>query len=182
MTAATGIALPAGVALHQLTSHRDERGSFTELYRREWGTGVDPLQWNVVASEAGVLRGVHVHVRHADYLTVVRGRASVGLRDLRSRSQTAGRSALVELRAEAMTAIVIPPGVAHGFLFHEPSTHVYAVTHYWDLEDELGCHWADPALEIPWPEPPAMLSERDSAAPSLDALLAQLEPHQARLA
>lgn len=175
------LALPAGVALHPLTSHRDDRGAFTELFRREWATGVDPVQWNAVASEPGVLRGVHVHVRHGDYLTVVRGRAAVGLRDLRRDSATAGQTAMVELRADAMAAIVIPPGVAHGFLFREPSMHVYAVTHYWDLEDELGCHWADPELELAWPEQPAMVSPRDATAGSLRDLLGQLEPHQGRL-
>ncbi len=177
-----GSSLPDGVALHPLATHRDERGAFTELFRREWATGVDPVQWNAVASATGVLRGVHVHVRHADYLTMVRGRAAVGLRDLRRGSATDRRTAIVELSADTMAAIVIPPGVAHGFLFLEPSTHVYAVTHYWDLEDELGCHWADPALELDWPRAPAMLSPRDADAGPLDELLERLAPHQDRLA
>ena len=59
------------------------------------------MQWNAVWSEAGVLRGVHVHIRHDDYLTVPVGRASVGLRDLRRGSPTEGLSALVELSARA---------------------------------------------------------------------------------
>jgi dTDP-4-dehydrorhamnose 3,5-epimerase len=168
--------LPEGVVLHPLASHRDERGSFTELFREEWATGIRPVQWNAVASEAAVLRGVHVHVRHADYLTVVRGRAIVGLRDLRAASATAGLATCIELSADAMAAIVIPTRVAHGFLFTEPSMHVYAVSHYWDVEDELGCHWADPELGIPWPaeagEP--RLSPRDAAAPPLKELLARL--------
>jgi len=46
------------------------------------------------------------------------------------------------------------------------------------LADELGCHWADPALQIPWPITSASLSERDAAAPALSALMAQLEPWQ----
>jgi dTDP-4-dehydrorhamnose 3,5-epimerase len=49
-------------------------------------------------------------------------------------------------------------------LFHEPSLHIYAVTHYFDPADELGCRWDDPDLAIPWPERPRLVSERDEAA------------------
>lgn len=170
--------LPEGTFVHSLEPHLDERGSFTELFRAEWPTGVAPIQWNAVRSGEGVLRGVHVHLRHDDYLTVLVGRAAVGLRDLRRGSPSEGLSALVELRGDRPAALVIPHGVAHGFYFPEPSLHVYAVTEYWDLEDELSCRWDDPALEIPWPVDSAQVSERDAASPPLQALLDQLEPSQ----
>jgi dTDP-4-dehydrorhamnose 3,5-epimerase len=170
--------LPAGTLVRRLEAHADERGVFTELYRLEWGAGIEPVQWNAVRSEAGVLRGTHVHIRHDDYLTVPFGRASVGLRDLRSGSPTEGLSALVELSAERPAALAIPHGVLHGFYFHEPSLHVYAVSEYWDPTDELGCHWADSELEIPWPASSARVSERDERAQPLRALLAELEPSQ----
>ncbi|HEX2086519.1 MAG TPA: dTDP-4-dehydrorhamnose 3,5-epimerase [Solirubrobacteraceae bacterium] len=171
-----------GVCLHPLTTHADDRGTFTEIFRQEWGLGVEPLQWNAVRTEARVLRGVHVHVAHADLLTVLAGRATIGLRDVRSGSPTSGAATTVELRGDAMQAIVIPPGVAHGFLFHEPSLHVYSVTEYWAPEDEMGCHWADPALGIAWPFEPERVSERDEAAGSLAELEAQLALHQAAFA
>jgi dTDP-4-dehydrorhamnose 3,5-epimerase len=170
--------LPVGALLRPLEPHRDERGSFTELYRDEWEVGVTPIQWNAVRSEAGVLRGVHVHIRHDDYLTVPLGRAVVGLRDLRRGSPTEGMSSLVELGEERAGALVIPHGVAHGFYFLEPSLHVYAVSEYWDPSDELGCRWDDPELEIPWPVRSARVSERDAASQPLRALLAELEPWQ----
>ena len=173
--------LPPGVHVHPLTTHADERGAFTELFRDEWETGTRPVQWNAVSSADGVLRGVHVHVRHGDYLTVVAGCAHVGLHDLREDSPSSGTATMVELRADRMAAIVIPPGVAHGFLFTKPSLHVYAVTHYWDEDDELGCHWADPELGLPWPQRPRLLSGRDELAGSLAALRARLEPHQEAL-
>lgn len=170
--------LPDGVALRPLDMNRDLRGSFTEVFRDEWDTGISPVQWNIVSSEAGTLRGVHVHIRHDDYLTTLRGRASVGLRDLRRGSPTEGMSALVELAEDPLTALLIPHGVAHGFYFAEPSLHLYGVTKYWDVGDELACHWADPQLEIPWPALPTLVSERDSTAPSLAELLDELEPSQ----
>lgn len=165
--------LPHDLRLLPLEPHRDDRGTFTELYRKEWQTGVEPVQWNAVHSEAGVLRGVHVHPRHDDYLTVVRGRATIGVRDLREGSPTEGAAACVELAEEHPTAIAIPHGVAHGFYFQQPSTHIYSVSHYWDMADELGCRWDDPALELPWPQRSARLSPRDEALPSLEVLLGE---------
>jgi dTDP-4-dehydrorhamnose 3,5-epimerase len=170
--------LPAGTILRPLKPHRDDRGTFTELYRGEWDTGVSPIQWNAVRSEAGVLRGVHVHIRHDDYLTVPIGRAVVGLRDLRRGSPTEGLSALVELGDDRAGALIIPHGVAHGFYFFEPSLHVYAVTEYWSPSDELGCRWDDPELEIPWPVRSARISRRDAESQSLRGLLDELEPWQ----
>ena len=166
--------LPHDLRLSPLIPHRDERGTFLELYRGEWRTGPDPVQWNAVDSEAEVLRGVHVHPRHDDYLTVIRGSATVGVRDLREGSPSEGATACIELSAERPAAISIPHGVAHGFYFHEPSTHVYAVSHYWDPADELGCRWDDPALGIPWPQREARISARDEALPPLQTLLVEL--------
>ena len=174
--------LPTGVALRPLTMNRDSRGSFTEVFRDEWNIGLSPVQWNAVSSEAGTLRGVHLHIRHDDYLTTLRGRACVGLRDLRCGSATEGLSVLVELTEDPLTALLIPHGVAHGFYFPEPSLHLYGVTKYWDVGDELACHWADPELGIPWPGEPTIVSERDATAPSLGQLLDELEPSQPLLA
>jgi dTDP-4-dehydrorhamnose 3,5-epimerase len=155
--------LPAGVRLHELVPHGDERGVFTELFRTSWELEVAPVQWNVVRTGANVLRGVHVHHRHADYLTLVDGRATIGLSDLREESPTDGLSAVVEFDAAAPAALVIPPGVAHGFYFAAPSIHVYAVSHEWDPSDELGCRWDDPDLEIAWPCSAPLISPRDAA-------------------
>lgn len=171
--------LPAGVALRPLHPQPDERGVFAEIFRESWQTGVAPVQWNAVSSAAGVLRGVHVHLIHADYFLLLQGRASIGLRDLRRGSPTEGLAALVELRGTELAALTIPPGVAHGFFFHEPSLHIYAVSDYWNSADELGCYWADPALEIPWPMASASISARDAALPSLNELLGRIPPFAA---
>lgn len=163
--------LPDGVEVLELRGHADERGTFTELFRSEWELGVELVQWSAVRSEAGVLRGVHVHPVHHDYLTVAWGRAAIGVSDLRAGSPTPGAAAVVTLAADRPAAIRIPAGVAHGFLFLEPSLHVYAVTHSWDPADELLCRWDDPSLGIDWPGEPLHLSERDAGAPSLEEAL-----------
>jgi dTDP-4-dehydrorhamnose 3,5-epimerase len=166
------VRLPHDVSLLELTPHADDRGVFTELFRVSWEPGVAPTQWNAVRSEPNVLRGVHVHLRHTDYLTVVAGKATIGLHDLRSGSPTEGLGTTVELDATAPAALVIPVGVAHGFYFHEPSIHVYAVSHEFDPADELGCRWDDPALDIAWPCTDPLLSERDQGLGPLTELRA----------
>jgi dTDP-4-dehydrorhamnose 3,5-epimerase len=168
--------LPAGVTIRPLTMNRDARGSFTEVFRSEWDVNLSPVQWNAVQSQAGTLRGVHVHIKHDDYLIVLTGKASIGLRDLRAGSPTEALSAMVKVDGDDPFALVIPHGVAHGFFFHAPSLHLYAVSEYWNVADELACHWADPDLELDWPAEPTLISDRDATAQSLAELLEQLAP------
>jgi dTDP-4-dehydrorhamnose 3,5-epimerase len=162
-------ALADGVHLHPLTTHPDDRGALTEVFRNAWAPDIDVVQWNFVRSAPNVLRGVHLHLVHTDYLVVLAGEALVGLRDLRRGARTHGCSASVAMTGDAMTALVTPPSVAHGFHFHTTRLHTYAVTHHWDPEDELGCHWSDPALGIAWDVREPMLSERDASPPALAA-------------
>jgi dTDP-4-dehydrorhamnose 3,5-epimerase len=166
--------LPDGVQLVPLAMHADDRGIFTELFRQSWFTELTPLQWNAVHSKANVLRGVHVHLRHADYVTVVSGHAVFGLCDLRRGSPTYGLRATFDIAETNLTAVMIPPGVAHGFYFIEPSVHVYAVSQYWDVEDELGCHFADPTLALDWPTSTPHLSQRDAELPPLSQVMERL--------
>jgi dTDP-4-dehydrorhamnose 3,5-epimerase len=72
--------------------------------------------------------------------------------------------------------------VAHGFLFHEPSLHIYAVSHYWDTADELGCRWDDPELGIPWPDAQPLISPRDAGLPPLRQLRSDFREAQAAFA
>jgi dTDP-4-dehydrorhamnose 3,5-epimerase len=168
--------LLAGTLLRALTTHRDARGTITEFYRREWNTGPQPVQWTVTSSDSGVLRGVHVHLRHHDHLAVLHGHCTVGLRDLRAGSPSAERALRFELRDDQALLLTIPPGVAHGFYFHVPTLYVLGLTAYYDVDDELGCHWRDPALGIDWPVNEARLSDRDAAMPPLQALMARIPP------
>jgi dTDP-4-dehydrorhamnose 3,5-epimerase len=171
--------LPLGCRILPLEPRDDDRGRLTELFRAEWDTGAAaPIQWNAVRSDADVLRGVHVHTRHDDYLTVPLGRMFIGLHDMRRGSASFGASCLVELTEDDPSALVVPHGVAHGFWIPEPSLFVYGVSHYWDPTDELGCHWGDPALGIDWPCTAPRLSARDAAAPPLSDLAELIEVWQ----
>jgi dTDP-4-dehydrorhamnose 3,5-epimerase len=163
------------VNLIGFTSHRDQRGMLTELYRQSFDAMPPLVQWNLVRSEAGVLRGVHGHFRHWDYLIVIEGRATIGLKDLRVNSRACGASSMTELSGRNLQALIIPPGVAHGFYLQEASLHIYGVTSYWDKDDELGCRWDDPELEMDWPDPSPTISPRDAALPDFNEFRERLQ-------
>ncbi len=163
----------AGMQLTDLCVQSDERGFFSEIFRASW-LPTPFVQWNLVRSRATVLRGVHCHFRHSDYFVLLEGAALIGLTDIRPDSPTAGQTELLSLRSDRLQGLSIPPGVAHGFYFTEPSAHVYAVSHYWNRDDELGCRWDDPALGIPWPMSEVILSQRDADLPPFDRFQSEM--------
>jgi dTDP-4-dehydrorhamnose 3,5-epimerase len=169
-------ALPHGVVLRPLAAHRDDRGLIAEVFRDDWPTGVTPVQWTMAVSEAGVMRGVHVHLQHDDYFVLLRGAVCAGLGDLRPGSPSEGRAVRLDLDGDAPAALVIPHGVAHGFYFFSASTFLLGASRYYDLADELGCHWRDPELGVAWPVSSAKLSARDAALPGVRELARQIPP------
>jgi dTDP-4-dehydrorhamnose 3,5-epimerase len=162
--------LPDGVRLTPLRMNHDPRGWVAEIFRAEWGVSHPPCQLNATFSQPNALRGAHLHLRHQDYFTVVKGRMSLGLLDLRPKSQTHRKSAVVELTDALLTGVTVPKGVLHGIYSHDASVYIYAVDLYYDPTDELGCRWDDPALGVAWPCTDPILSERDRNAGSLAEL------------
>ena len=189
----SGSALP-GVRLGRLVRHGDSRGAFREIWRAsafpaltvaETGApaGSEPqfVQANLSSSAAGVLRGLHYHRRQLDYWVVASGRAVVALVDVRPVASGAADRAPVETHdLSADDWVVIPTGVAHGFLALDDLELVYLVTNEYDGSDELGFAWDDPTAAVPWPPVAAtpdgrpILSGRDQTNPSLLELVARL--------
>ena len=122
-----------------------------------------PQQWSVVRSVPRSLRGMHHHVRHDECVSVVAGRMSVGLYDLRVDSETFGRSALYDLTGADPAHLCFPRGLVHGWVAHEATTHLQAVSETYasyGADDNNGCRWDDPELDLPWPVTPTVFSER----------------------
>ena len=190
----TGPSSLGGVRFGSIVRHADSRGSFREVWRAsafpeltlaETGApaATEPrfVQANLSSSAAGVLRGLHYHRRQLDYWTVTTGRAFVALVDVRPLVDGSGPRAIVETRELAADDwVVIPAGVAHGFLAIEPLELLYLVTNEFDGSDELGFAWDDPAVGVPWPAVSGtadglpILSERDQSNPPLADLVARL--------
>jgi len=169
-----------GVKVVELREFPDARGRFLETFRQEWFPGRPAMvQGNRSDSQANVLRGLHYHLKQADYWYVTAGRILVALADLRTGSPTRGRVATLEIGQEER-GVYIPPGVAHGYYCPVAATMTYLVDQYYDNTDEFGVAWNDPDLRIPWPfdgEP--VLSERDRTCPKVAELdPAKLPPYE----
>ena len=183
-----------GVRFGAVPRHADARGSFRELWRAsafatltsaETGAaeGSEPrfVQANVSTSARDVLRGLHYHRRQLDYWVVASGRALVALVDVRPVLAGLDDRPIVETH-ELPTDdwVIIPAGVAHGFLALEPLDMLYLVTNEFDGADELGFAWDDPAVGVPWPaidgtpDGRPILSDRDRSNPTLAELVASL--------
>jgi len=162
----------ADVKLRPLTLHRDDCGGVCGVFRASWDEVVGPSQWSIVRSGFNVMRGVHVHLRHVDYVLSVMGRVLMGLSDLREESATFRTGCLVELSSDALAAVQIPPGVAHGFYYPGPNILLHGSSEYFDPADDLECRWNDPALNIPWPKViDPIMSPRDRQSCSLADML-----------
>ena len=164
----------AGVVLVEIEPVSDARGTFARLHCPDdfaaAGHPFEPAQTSLSRNpQIGTLRGLHHRsAPHAETKLVrcVRGRVFDVAVDLRAGSPTHRRWTAAELSAENARALLIPPGVAHGFLTLEPNADVlYQIAPRFELGHEDGVRWNDSAFAIAWPFPPAILSERDAAYP-----------------
>lgn len=167
-----------GVKFVQLRSFSDERGRFLETFRKEWfpERTWQSFQTNRSDSKAGVLRGLHYHFKQVDYWYVSSGHIRVGLADLRQSSPTVGKSEVIEIGDNNPMGILIPVGVAHGFVALTAATLTYLVDNYYDGADELGVAWNDPDLAVPWAINEPILSARDLQNPRWKEISAEKMP------
>lgn len=168
----------AGVHIVRLRTFEDERGRFSETFRREWFPETDwsRMQSNRSDSVAGVLRGLHYHFKQVDYWYALRGRLRAGLVDLRASSPTYGKTQMIDMGEENNVGLFIPIGVAHGFAALEDCTLIYYVNNYYDSTDEYGVAWDDPQLKLDWGVSQPILSERDLNNPKMADIPANNRP------
>ncbi len=162
----------------QATPQADERGSFARLYCAEAFDAVMPglcfVQVNLsVTHRRGTLRGLHLQRAPSQEWKLVRclrGRVFDIAADLRRGSSTYGRWFALELNEEQPHALLIPPGVAHGFQALSDDAQLlyqHSAVHAPALED--GVRHDDPLLAIRWPLPVSLVSPRDRKLPWLEA-------------
>jgi dTDP-4-dehydrorhamnose 3,5-epimerase len=162
-----------GVVLKHCRRFPDGRGSFAEVFRSEWYRSAgfnDEIQMNLSRSDRGSMRGLHFHHRQSDWWIPVTGTLQVALADLRKGSPTYIKTQVFNLGSDDCVCVLIPPGVAHGFLALTDVNLVYAVNRYYDGSDEQGVAWNDPSLNIPWQFPDPVLSDRDKNNPEVKEL------------
>ena len=168
----------AGVVVVDAEPSEDERGGFARLHCPEEfaaaGHPFTPVQTSLSRNpHALTLRGLHYQAApHAEtkLVRVVRGRIFDVALDLRLQSPTFRQWVGEELSAQNGRALLIPEGVAHGFLTLEPDTDVlYQISPAFRPGHEAGVRWDDPAFGIAWPQAPALISPRDATYPDYRA-------------
>ena len=168
----------AGVVLVDLEPRTDERGAFARLHCPEAfaaaGHPFTPAQTSLSRNpRLGTLRGMHYQpdpYGEVKLVRCVRGRIFDVAVDLRPDSPTHRRWTAAELSAENGRALLVPEGVAHGFLSLEPDTDVlYQIAPLHQPGREAGVRWDDPAFAIAWPETPRVISPRDASYPDYRA-------------
>ena len=166
-----------GVFHVEPASFGDERGRFTETYRRSMIPNArEVIQQNKSEKAQGAIVGLHYHLHQSDYWFVSNGTARVVLHDLRQGSKSDGKTICIDLKGETAQGLYIPPGVAHGFASITDMTLFYLVDNYYNPDDELGVAWDDPEIGADWGINDPVLSARDRANPKRSELPANRQP------
>lgn len=160
----------AGAYLIELEPITDERGFFARSWCQQTfarqGLNSGLVQCNLSFNHrAGTLRGMHFQrPPHAEDKLV---RCSQGaifdvIVDLRKDSPTYRQWYGTELSARNRRQLYIPKGFAHGYqTLHDETEVCYQVTAYYQPDSEGGLRYDEPTLDIRWPLPVSMISDKD---------------------
>jgi len=171
----------AGLTIISPRVFLDDRGYFMETYKSSEfianGIAEAFVQANHSFSRRHVIRGLHYQRNphaQAKLVRCVQGVIWDVAVDIRSDSPTFGRWHGVELSAEEMRLLYIPPGFAHGFATLSECAHVsYNCSAEYNPQAEGSIIWNDAQLGIKWPvnEEDALLSIKDSESPGFGEIL-----------
>lgn len=167
---ATGI---DGLTLITPIVHKDTRGLFMETYNKnEFDKRVNAetnfVQDNLSVSKKDVLRGLHLQAPPFDQgklVQVLKGSVLDVVLDLRKTSSTYGKHYKIELNDKNRYQLLIPKGLAHGFLTKEDDTiFSYKCDNFYSKEHEMSVLWNDRDLGIDWGIENPLVSEKDMIA------------------
>lgn len=148
----------------------DERGFFARGFcQREFEAhGMKPMiaQTNIGFNRRkGTLRGMHFQFPPAAETKLVRATRGAILDiivDLRPESPTYLQHVAVELTADNHRGIYVPERFAHGYQALEDNTETtYQVGEFYTPGSEGGLLYDDPRLNLTWPLPISVMSEKD---------------------
>jgi dTDP-4-dehydrorhamnose 3,5-epimerase len=162
----------------------DERGFFREWFKSEdvlaaTGINFSIQQANISQSQHGVIRGIHYSLApegQAKWVTCVSGGIRDVIVDIRPSSPTFGKSVFVELNGLDGRAVLIGPGLGHGFAsLADSSTIAYLLSSPYSPTEEFEINPMDPDLGIDWGFDLSELkiSDKDKQAPTLAERLAE---------
>jgi dTDP-4-dehydrorhamnose 3,5-epimerase len=168
-----------GLVVVQRQRLADARGSLSRLFCAQelatagWVWPVAQIN-HTVTLRRGAVRGMHYQSpphAEAKLVSCLRGAVWDVAVDLRRGSPTFLRHCALELSADNGTALLIPPGFAHGFQALSDGVellYLHSADHAPGFE--AGLHPQDPALAVAWPLEVTQLSERDRSHPFIQPI------------
>ena len=133
-----------GVKLIPITTHSDDRGHLSEIYRtdteyhKEFGGQINQV-YIVEDPVRGTIRAFHRHQKLWDFFYVSHGSAKFALHDGREDSPTCEETNTFVLGDKQRKMLVVPPGVYHGWMSLEDDTQLLSIashTYNQDNPDE----------------------------------------------
>ncbi|AWB33041.1 dTDP-4-dehydrorhamnose 3,5-epimerase [Orrella marina] len=152
---------------------KDDRGAFVKTFHsmRFAELGL-PTMWHeeyYSSSRKGVIRGMHFQTPpndHEKLVYCIHGKVLDVVLDLRKESATYGQCTSVELDSTYGHGLIIPKGMAHGFLaLSDDALLAYKVTSVYAPSNDLGIRWDSFGFE--WGIDKPVISERDHNHPML---------------
>jgi len=160
----------------------DERGFFTEVYRKdqyeELGLPGSFVQLNHSRSAKNVVRGLHFQWEPpmGKLMRVIYGEAFLVAVDIRKNSPTLGKWFGMEVSAGNKKQLWAPAGFARGFCVVSDFAEIqYLTTGIYSNTAESGILWNDPEIGIDWPVENPILSGKDTTAQTLSQWLVTKE-------
>ena len=162
-----------GLFVIEPTIFSDNRGELFEAYSNEVYLShhltLDFVQDNEVTSKKGVLRGMHVNVKHPQgkLVRVLDGEILDVVIDLRKESPTYMSCYSIVLSNENKKQLYIPEGMGHGYLALQDSRVLFKTTTHYIPGDELGFAWNSKAITVDWGVKEPIQNDRDKASKDL---------------
>ncbi|MBT6052637.1 MAG: dTDP-4-dehydrorhamnose 3,5-epimerase family protein [Candidatus Scalindua sp.] len=142
-----------GVKIIELTTHKDDRGFFREIFRfteHFENTLVGQLSHSLV--NEGVIKAWHGHVYQSQWNYVVSGQIKVALYDNRKTSVTY-KETMEFVVADDMKPIAyfFPQGVMHGYkCMKGPMQIIYVTSGVYNIDDEIRISKSDLGIGYNW--------------------------------
>ncbi len=138
----------------------DDRGYFCELARlgaagiaeRMLPGGGASVQISATQTYPQTIKAIHYHFEQTDLWMPISGMFQVILCDLRNSSATFGKVNTLYVGNLRPWAILIPPGVGHGYKIvgNDPGVLVYITNRFYNPEDEGRLPYDHPGIAYDW--------------------------------